>query len=178
LRDDYLKSEYFHDLSIIINLSVNSATNYSQANANEKKVTDQLLRLVSGATIVVGNDATGKLDEHLWFNIFLLSKALASRAPRLTTIKVTATEIANRPIDRIEQNEICSKFCNREEFFLSPYESLVGLPLRAHEEDGCYRDCESAACDVVDMVIVDLLSQNQYPCVSVMCGLAHGYLQG
>jgi hypothetical protein len=165
LRDDYLKSEYFHDLSIIINLSVNSATNYSQANANEKKVTDQLLRLVSGATIVVGNDATGKLDEHLWFNIFLLSK-------------VTATEIANRPIDRIEQNEICSKFCNREEFFLSPYESLVGLPLRAHEEDGCYRDCESAACDVVDMVIVELLSQNQYPCVSVMYGLAHGYLQG
>jgi hypothetical protein len=149
--DDYLKSACFHDLSITVNISVHSATNYSQAYADEKRVADQLLPRVSRATIVVGNDATGKLDEHLWFNIFLLSKALASRAPRLTTIKVVATELVNRPLDCVEQNQMCSELGDRQEFFPSPYESLVGLPLRTHEEDGCYCDCESAACDVVDM---------------------------
>jgi hypothetical protein len=178
LRDDYLKYEYFHDLSIIINLSVNSAMNYSQANADEKRVTDQLLPLVSRATIAVGNDATGELDEHLWFNIFLLSKALASRAPRLTTIKVTATEIANRLSTALSRMRYArnsaiarSSFCRR----------------MSHSSDSlCVRMKRMVVTAIANRLhvmswiwlIVELLSRNQYPCVSAMCGPAHGYLQG
>jgi hypothetical protein len=151
LRDDYLQSIHFNKLSIIINLTGSCRAGRSQENDTEKGVNEQLLPLVSCAPIVVGNDAAGELGSHLWFNIFLFSKALASRAPLLTTIRVVATEVAYRPIDCIEQNPICSDLGSCQDFFPSPYESLAGLLLCAHEEDCCHRGCKTVARDVVDM---------------------------
>jgi hypothetical protein len=151
LRDDYLQSIHFNKLSIIINLTGSCGAVRSQENDKEKRVNEQLLPLVSCAPIVVGNDAAGELGSQLWFNIFLFSKALASRAPLLTTIRAVATEVAYRPIDCIEQNQIYSDLGSCQDFFPSPYESLDGLLLCAHEEDCCHRGCKTVAHDIVDM---------------------------
>ena len=113
-------------LAIIMELSVNDTSKRRMETAQDQAVNDQVLPHAVHATILVPSKDGSKFDDHLWFNIFLLSKALASRSPYLTTFKILAQGSADVTSD---WNETPGS-TKRVEHLPSPYASLAGLPLR------------------------------------------------
>jgi hypothetical protein len=125
-HNDIVGLESLSDLTITIELSIEDNSQRRNESAQDQALNDQILPYVSHATVVFVRKNGEKLSEHLWFNIFLLSKALASRSPNLTTLTIVA-QASNNVSDGWST---LSKSAAPMDFFPSPYISLAGLPLR------------------------------------------------
>lgn len=124
--DGDINSSCSDKLSIIIELSVKDIRRRRVETAQDQAVNDQILPHVVHATVLVSSKDSNKFDNHLWFNIFLLNKALASRSPHLTTLKIIAHGSADVTSDWNEAPELTKDI----DHLPSPYASLAGLPLR------------------------------------------------
>jgi hypothetical protein len=118
-------------LSVTITLSTDDKSRRRNETAQDQAMSDDILPQVDHATIMVTKKNGSKLDEHLWFNIFLLSKALASRSPQIKTLQIIAQESEVLVDTWTTSVQDTPKSVATKEFFPSPYESLAGLPLRA-----------------------------------------------
>jgi hypothetical protein len=118
------------NLSISVTLSTDDGSRRRKETAQDRALQDEFLPHITYATVVVAKENGGNLDHHLWFNIFLLSKALASRSSQLKTLKVIAQE-AKVVFDICAVNtQDIPQTGTRKEFFSSPYGSLAGLSLQ------------------------------------------------
>jgi hypothetical protein len=126
-HNDIVGFESLSDLTITIELLIGDKSQRRNESAKDQALNDQILPYVSHATVVFVRKNGEKLGEHLWFNIFLLSKALASRSPNLTTLTIVAQASKNVT----DGWSISSKSAAPIDFFPSPYMSLAGLPLRS-----------------------------------------------
>jgi hypothetical protein len=132
--NDIVGFESLSDLTITIELSIGDKSQRRNESVQDQALNDQILPYVSHATVVFVRKNGEKLGEHMWFNIFLLSKALASRSPNLTTLTIVAQGSKNVS----DGWSISSKSAAPIDFFPSPYMSLAGLPLRScpgHDEE-------------------------------------------
>jgi hypothetical protein len=117
-------------LSILIRLSTDDNSRRRTDSSQESALHDKILPQVDHVTVIIAMKNGSKLDEHLWFNIFLLSKALASRSPHLTTLRVVAQESEVVFDACAADTKGTRESSTTHEFFPTPYESLVELPLR------------------------------------------------
>jgi hypothetical protein len=88
--DDEVHPNSFNYLTITIQLSINDTSMRRTGTTRDQTVNDQIFFRNIHATILVSSKHSSKLEDHLWFNIFLLSKALASRSLHLTTLEIIA----------------------------------------------------------------------------------------
>jgi hypothetical protein len=116
-------------LSILITLSTDDKSGRRNENARDQALHDDILPYVDHVTIMVAKMNGSTLDGYLWFNIFLLSKALASRSPHLTTLRIVAQESQVAFDTWTMDAKDAPKSAASKKFFPSPYESLAGLPL-------------------------------------------------
>lgn len=125
-------SEHFqppNKLSILITLSTDDKSRRRNETTKDQAFQDEILPHLNHATIAVAKRNGGKLDNHLWFNIFLLTKALASRSPLLMSLRIVAQESEIVFDAWVADSRGISSLGAAKQFFPSPYESLAGLPL-------------------------------------------------
>jgi hypothetical protein len=117
-------------LSILITLSTDDKYRRRTETSQDLVLRDKILPLVNHATVLVAKKNGTKLDEHLWFNIFLLGKALASLSPHLTTFRVIAQESETMFDAWATDSQDTRDLSTAHKFFPTLYVSLCGLPLR------------------------------------------------
>ncbi|KAF1917509.1 hypothetical protein BDU57DRAFT_537180 [Ampelomyces quisqualis] len=92
LRDEYLEAEHFRNLHLTIALSLDGNARDTTEDVSDQRINDQILPRIKSVTVLLTKKGSGKIYDHLWFNVFILSKMLATRSPNLEMIKVVAHE--------------------------------------------------------------------------------------
>lgn len=97
-------------LSVIIDLALDNGCTYITENARDQIINEFVLPRIASATInVAAEPRSRQLYDHMWFNISLLSKALAAQSSNLTTIKVIAKNLTDTPDATSNHSKVFSR---------------------------------------------------------------------
>lgn len=134
LYEESLASSNINHLSIVIDLQLDESGTYATGSARDQRMNEFILPRIASATINIAARPGKRLDEHMWFNVDLLSKALAARSTELARIKVVAKDGIRPAKAQSSRSDICTGLENSGSFLEIPPASLAYLLLPKHPD--------------------------------------------